>query len=71
MSAAAWGLLALFLAVLLALSWPLGIWLSRVSTGRLPLWMHRVEAPLYRLAGTTSDRMRAPWLPPITNNSIG
>ena len=56
MSNSAWGLLALFLVVTLAASWPLGIWLARVSTGRLPQWMHRVEAPLYRLAGTTADQ---------------
>lgn len=56
MSTSAWGLLALFLAVLLAAAWPLGIWLARLSAGRLPAWMHRVEAPLYRLAGTSPDQ---------------
>ena len=56
MSASSWGLLAVFLVSLLVLSWPLGIWLSRIASGRLPAWMLRVEAPLYRLAGTSADR---------------
>jgi len=56
MSTSAWGLLALFLTVLLVAAWPLGIWLARLSSGRLPAWMHRVEAPLYRLAGTSPDQ---------------
>jgi potassium-transporting ATPase potassium-binding subunit len=56
MSPSAWGLLALFLTVLLVAAWPLGIWLTRISTGQLPGWMHRVESPLYRLAGTSADR---------------
>jgi K+-transporting ATPase ATPase A chain len=56
MSASAWGLLALFLVVLLAAAWPLGIWLARISAGQLPSWMHKTEAPLYRLAGTAADR---------------
>ena len=51
MSTTAWGLLALFLVVLLVLSWPLGIWLARISAGTLPRWMHAAEAPLYRAAG--------------------
>ncbi len=53
MSSAAWGLLALYLVVLLALSWPLGQWMARINSGNLPHWMGRVEAPLYRLAGTS------------------
>jgi K+-transporting ATPase ATPase A chain len=56
MSAQAFGLLAAYLLVLLALAWPLGIWLSRVASGRLPTWMLRIEAPLYRLAGTSADK---------------
>ncbi len=56
MSSSSWGLLALFLAVLLLLSWPLGIWVSRLATGRLPAWMHKAEAPLYKLAGTSADK---------------
>jgi K+-transporting ATPase ATPase A chain len=53
MSSSACGLLALFLALLLATSWPLGRWIFRISTGQLPRWMQRTEAPLYRLAGTS------------------
>jgi len=56
MTSSAWGLLALFLTSLLALSWPLGKWLARVSAGNLPGWMLRLEAPLYRLAGTSADK---------------
>jgi K+-transporting ATPase ATPase A chain len=55
MSANPWGLLALYLVVLLAAAWPLGIWLSRLSSGRLPAWMLKAEAPLYRLAGTSAN----------------
>ncbi len=61
MSAQAWGLLALFLFVLLVTAWPLGIWLSRINTGRLPAWMLKVEAPLYRLAGTSADTAMNWW----------
>ncbi|QTN27230.1 potassium-transporting ATPase subunit KdpA [Rhodoferax sp. AJA081-3] len=56
MSGSAWGLLALFLVVLLAASWPLGKWIARISLGSLPRWMLRVEAPLYKLAGTSADQ---------------
>jgi K+-transporting ATPase ATPase A chain len=56
MTTSAWGLLALFLTVLLVAAWPLGIWLARLSSGKLPGWMQRVEAPLYRLAGTSPDQ---------------
>ena len=56
MPAQAWGQLALFLSVLLIAAWPLGIWLARLSSGKLPAWMQRAEAPLYRLAGTSHDQ---------------
>ena len=56
MAASAWGLLALFLITLLICAWPLGLWIARISSGRLPRWMHAVEAPLYRLAGTTPEQ---------------
>ena len=56
MSTASLGLLALYLGLLLVAAWPLGIWLARLSSGRLPYWMQRVEAPLYRLAGTSADK---------------
>jgi len=60
MSSSAWGLLALFLTTLLIASWPLGIWLARLSSGRLPQWVLRLEAPLFRLAGTSPDQSM-PW----------
>ncbi len=60
MNSSSWGLLALFLGLLLVLSWPLGIWVSRLASGQLPTWMHTVEAPLYRLAGTSADKSM-PW----------
>ncbi len=60
MSSAAWGLLALFLSVLLAASWPLGTWIARLSAGTHPRWMQRIEAPLYRLAGTSAEQSM-PW----------
>jgi K+-transporting ATPase ATPase A chain len=41
------------LLVLLALSWPLGKWVARINSGDLPKWIHSVEAPVYRLAGTS------------------
>ena len=56
MSSSAWGLLALFLITLLVASWPLGKWIARLLSGNLPRWMQRVEAPLYRLAGTAPDQ---------------
>ncbi|MES2946896.1 MAG: potassium-transporting ATPase subunit KdpA [Pseudomonadota bacterium] len=56
MTSSSWSLLALFLGVLLLASWPLGIWLARLCSGQLPRWMHKVEAPLYRLAGTSADQ---------------
>ncbi|MDO8252464.1 MAG: potassium-transporting ATPase subunit KdpA, partial [Rhodoferax sp.] len=54
MTTSSWGLLALFLGLLLVAAWPLGIWLARLSSGNVPLWMQRVEAPLFRLAGTSA-----------------
>ncbi len=56
MSTTSWGQLALYLGLLLVAAWPLGIWLARLSSGKLPGWMLRIEAPLYRLAGTSADK---------------
>jgi K+-transporting ATPase ATPase A chain len=56
MTSSSIGLLAVFLAVLLLASWPLGIWLTRIASGKLPGWMHKLEAPLYKLAGTSADK---------------
>ncbi|MDO8943796.1 MAG: potassium-transporting ATPase subunit KdpA, partial [Desulfobacterales bacterium] len=55
MSNSAWALLAVFLSSLLVLAWPLGKWIARISSGDLPRWMLRAEAPVYRLAGTSSE----------------
>ena len=46
--------LVAFLAILLALAWPLGKWLAMVADGSLPRWLTplaRAENALYRLAG--------------------
>jgi K+-transporting ATPase ATPase A chain len=56
MQSSAWALLALFLLVLLALAWPLGIWLARLCSGNIPRFMQRAEAPLYRLAGVAPEQ---------------
>ena len=56
MSTPSWSLLAVYLAVLLLLSWPLGAWLARLYAGHLPGWMHTVESPVYKLAGTSADK---------------
>ena len=55
MTSSAWGLLALFLLVLLLASWPLGKWIARLSAGSHPRWIQKLEAPLYRLAGTSPE----------------
>jgi K+-transporting ATPase ATPase A chain len=60
MTASAWGLLALFLVLLVVLAWPVGRWTAVLMDGRIPQWMRRVEAPIYRLAGTDPDRSM-PW----------
>jgi potassium-transporting ATPase potassium-binding subunit len=49
-----WIQLAVYLALLLLLAWPLGRWLAAVAEGRLPRWLSplvRLESALYRLAG--------------------
>ena len=53
MSSNAWILLTVYLLVLLAAAWPLGLWLARLAHGNVPGWMHKLEAPLYKLAGTS------------------
>jgi K+-transporting ATPase ATPase A chain len=74
MTSSSWSLLALFLILLVVLSWPLGIWLARLASGRLPAWMHKLEAPLYQLAGTSADKSM-PWgqyaLAVLAFNAIG
>ncbi len=53
-------LLAVFLAVLLALAWPLGAFLAKVGEGDAAIkglgWLHRLELGLYRVAGIKGDR---------------
>ncbi len=56
MTTMSWGLLTLYLGLVLVAAWPLGIWLARLSSGTIPVWMQRVEAPWYRLAGTAADK---------------
>jgi K+-transporting ATPase ATPase A chain len=51
MTASAASLLALFLVALLLLAWPVGKFLAALCDERLPRWMQRIEAPLYKLAG--------------------
>ncbi len=50
MSGQAWMLLAAYLAVLLALAWPLGRWITHVIEGRCAFGA-RIEGALYRVAG--------------------
>ena len=56
MSTSSWGLLTLYLGLLLVAAWPLGIWLARLCAGTLPSWMQRVEVPVFRLAGTSAEK---------------
>jgi K+-transporting ATPase ATPase A chain len=56
MDSSAWGLLALYLIVLGLLAWPLGRYLAALCDGRLPRWMQRAEAPLYKLAGVSPEQ---------------
>jgi K+-transporting ATPase ATPase A chain len=58
MTTQAWMLLVAYLAILLALAWPLARWLQAVADGRLPGWLKPVaqlEQGLYRLAGVQAD----------------
>jgi K+-transporting ATPase ATPase A chain len=56
MTSSAWGLLVLFLAALLVLAWPVGKFLAALCNERVPRWMQRVEAPLYKIAGTSPEQ---------------
>jgi len=55
MNTSAWALLGLFLVLLGLLAWPLGRWLAALCEGRMPAWLLRIEAPLWRLAGVQPD----------------
>ncbi|UOB05333.1 potassium-transporting ATPase subunit KdpA [[Acidovorax] ebreus] len=74
MNTSSWGLLALFLALLALLAWPLGRWLAALIDGRLPRWLLRAEAPLYRLASVRPDESmgwRAYALALLVFNALG
>jgi len=48
-----------YLAVLLLLAWPLGLYMARIYRGELPLfvrWLRPVERGLYRLCGIDADQ---------------
>jgi K+-transporting ATPase ATPase A chain len=55
MNTLAWLQLAVFLALLLALAWPLARAIDAVMTGRFALGQ-RIETPLWRLAGVRPER---------------
>ncbi|CAN5661509.1 potassium-transporting ATPase subunit KdpA [soil metagenome] len=74
MTTSAWSLLALLLALLVIFGWPLGRFIAALCDGRLPRWMQRVEAPLYRLAGVApgaSMHWRTYALALLALNAIG
>ena len=74
MTASAASLLAVFLVALVLLAWPAGKFLAALCNERLPRWMQRIEAPLYRLAGTepgTSMHWRAYALALLAFNTLG
>ena len=60
MTAAAWMQLAAYLALLLALAWPLARMIDAVMAGRFALG-RRLEAPLFRLAGVRPEQ-ESGWL---------
>jgi K+-transporting ATPase ATPase A chain len=60
MTAAAPALLLAFLLVLFALAWPLARGLAALCEGRVPRWLERAEAPLWRWAGV-SPQENMPW----------
>jgi potassium-transporting ATPase potassium-binding subunit len=60
MNGPAWTLLLVYMAVLVALAWPLARWIDVVMAGRF-VFGQRVEAPLYRSAGTRPE-LESGWL---------
>ncbi|WP_298438680.1 potassium-transporting ATPase subunit KdpA [Ottowia sp.] len=60
MNTSAWLQLAVFLALLIALSWPLARMIHAVMEGRFALGRH-IEAPLWRLAGVKPEK-ESGWL---------
>jgi K+-transporting ATPase ATPase A chain len=61
MSTVSLSLLAAFLLVLLALSYPLGSWLYRLIVGDLPVWMLKLETRIFRLAGISASEAMNWW----------
>jgi potassium-transporting ATPase potassium-binding subunit len=60
MNGPAWTLLLVYMAVLVALAWPLAHWIDAVMAGRF-VFGQRVEAPLYRSAGIRPE-LESGWL---------
>jgi K+-transporting ATPase ATPase A chain len=56
MNTLSWANLALYLALTLALAWPLSRWISALAQGRLPHWLAAVERPLWRLLGVRPEQ---------------
>ncbi|MCE9595708.1 MAG: potassium-transporting ATPase subunit KdpA [Planctomycetes bacterium] len=59
MSLEAWMRLTLFIAVLVALGWPLGAYLANVAAGKNPgvaRWLAPLERGIYRIGGVDSAR---------------
>ena len=56
-TASSWGLLALYLAVLLVTVKPMGLWLAAVAEGRLPGPLARAEAAAMRVLRVPTDEM--------------
>jgi K+-transporting ATPase ATPase A chain len=74
MSTQSIALLAVFLAVLLALAWPLGIWLARIAAPEPLPGLGRIENAFYRAAGVDPSRgmgWKAYALALIAFNSLG
>jgi K+-transporting ATPase ATPase A chain len=59
-NAPAWMQLVAYLAILLLVAWPLGRAIDSVAAGRF-VWVRRVEAPLFRLAGIDAGQEQG-WL---------
>ena len=56
--------IGLYLAALLLLAWPLGLYMARIYSGDLPVyvrWLRPLENGLYRLAGVKPEESM-PWL---------
>jgi K+-transporting ATPase ATPase A chain len=64
MNANPWFQVALFLAILFALSWPLSRWIDGVLDGRLAArwrWMNATERGLLRLVGSDANEDIPSW----------